>query len=191
MRRPVYAVVLAAGDATRFGGTKQLAELSGQPMVAHAMKTAANVCGNRIMLVVGRESGSVAAACNGVPGFVVVNDNHSNGIGTSIACAVNRLRSVADAILITLADQPLITADHLQALIDSWQGGGDEIVATGFSDTAGPPALFARDCFADLEQLNGDNGGRNLLSDSRFRLTTVDFEPAAVDIDTPEDLRRI
>ncbi len=51
--------------------------------------------------------------------------------------------------------------------------------------------LFASGCFDDLAELEGDNGGRKLLSDSQYDVTTLDFEPAAIDVDMPEDLRRI
>ena len=191
MEKRVYAVVLAAGTATRFGSAKQLAIVGDRPMVTHAAETAAHACGDRMLLIAGRESGSVARACQGLPGFIAVNDDYANGIGTSIASAANRLQYVADAILITLADQPLVTATHLLALINAWNGDADAIVATGFASTSGPPALFARACFGDLANLRGDNGARSLLSDPRFSLTTVDFEPAAIDVDTPDDLRRI
>lgn len=191
MTRQVYAVVLAAGGATRFGGTKQLAETHGRPMVSRATEVATEVCGEHTIVVVGHESAAVAGACEGLPGFIVVNEDFTDGIGTSIAKAVNSIRHLADAVLITLADQPLVTKEHLEALIDSWSGASEEIIATAFSTTNGPPVLFASGCFEDLAGFRGDNGGRHLFSDSRFRLETIDFEPASVDIDTPEDLRRI
>jgi CTP:molybdopterin cytidylyltransferase MocA len=51
--------------------------------------------------------------------------------------------------------------------------------------------LFPSGCFADLARLEGDSGGRQLLSDKRFQVTEILFEAAAVDIDTPDDLRQI
>jgi molybdenum cofactor cytidylyltransferase len=87
-----------------------------------------------------------------------------------------------------LADQPLVTAEHLRQLIDSWSGLENEIVATAYSGTQGPPVLFPRDTFDALRSLTGDRGARTILDDSRFSLKTVQFEPAAIDIDTPADL---
>ncbi len=104
------------------------------------------------------------------------------------------MRSVqhqARAIIILLADQALITAAHVRELRDAWSGADDEIVATAFGDTAGPPVLFPCACFGDLATLHGDAGGRHLLDNERFRVKKIDFEPAAVDIDTPEDLKQI
>lgn len=160
-------------------------------MVSRAVEVATGACGDCTIVVVGHRSAAVASACEGLPGFIVVNEDYTDGIGASIATAVNSIRHLADAILITLADQPLVTAEHLKALIDAWSGASDEIVATAFSATNGPPVLFASACFDALAGLDGDNGGRHLFSDARFGLKTIDFEAASIDIDTPEDLRRI
>lgn len=187
----MYAIVLAAGRATRFGAVKQLAPIGGKPMLRGAIDAAVSACGQRTIVVAGHELLSIAAACKTLPGFLVVNENYRSGIGTSIATAVRRLEHVADAVLITLADQPLVSGAHLEALVDAWSGATTGIVASAFADTVGPPALFASGCFGDLAALDGDNGGRELLHDSRFVVTTVQFEPAAIDIDTPEDVRRI
>ncbi|MDH4003964.1 MAG: NTP transferase domain-containing protein, partial [Gammaproteobacteria bacterium] len=88
-------------------------------------------------------------------------------------------------------DQPLITAHHLQALIDTWSGADDEIMATAFAGTTGPPVLFPRGAFEALGELSGDEGAKSVLRDPRFDVRTVPFEDAAVDIDTPTDLEKL
>ena len=187
----VYALVLAAGSASRFGATKQLVDINGLPMVRRATEAAAAACGNRVVLVVGHDWKAVSNAGMLDAGFLVYNDQHADGLGSSIATGIRSLRHVATAVLIVLADQPLVTARHLHALVDAWSGGGDEIVATAFDEAMGPPILFARDCFDELQGLTGDNGGKHLLSDPRFRRRTIALDAAAIDIDTAEDLRQI
>ena len=61
-------------------------------------------------------------------------------------------------------------------------------MATAYEDTEGPPVLFPTDAFDDLLNLDGDRGARSLLGDPRFKLRSVRFEAAAIDIDTPSDL---
>jgi molybdenum cofactor cytidylyltransferase len=188
-KRPnVFAVVLAAGQATRFGATKQTAKLHGVPLVSHAASTAALACDDRVLTVLGHDWDRVMAALRPGRGFVVINDNHASGIGTSIAAAARVCRGCADAMLLVLADQPLVTAQHLQALIDNWTGASDAIVATAYSGTQGPPVLFPRGAFDALSRLKGDVGARTLLQDNDFDVTTVRFDAAAIDIDTPSDL---
>ena len=190
-KHDTYALVLAAGSASRFGATKQLVEVDGVPLVRRATDAAAAACDKRVVLVVGHDWQAVCRA--GLPegGFLVNNDRYADGLGSSIARGVRSVRHTASAVLVLLADQPRVTADHLRALIDTWSGAGDEIVATAFDGAMGPPVLFARDCFEDLENLAGDSGGKHLLSDPRFRTRSVQCDHAAIDIDTRDDLRRI
>lgn len=189
-KHDVFALVLAAGSASRFGATKQLAEIDGVPLVRRATDAAAAVCGNHVAIVVGHDWRAVSEAGLATGGFLVCNERYADGLGSSIARGVRSLRHVADAVLVMLADQPLVTADHLRTLVTAWSGAGDEIIATEFDGSLGPPVLFGRDCFDELASLTGNSGGKQLLSDVRFRTRSVDFEPAAFDIDTPEDLAR-
>ena len=190
-KRDVFALVLAAGSASRFGATKQLVEIDGVPLIRRATDAAAGVCGDHVALVVGHDWQAVSDAGLAAGGFLVCNDRYADGLGSSIARGVRCLRHVADAVLVMLADQPLVTADHLRALLNAWSGTGDEIVATEFDGSVGPPVLFGRNCFDKLARLTGDSGGKHVLGDSSFRLETITFAAAAADIDTPDDLRRI
>ena len=179
---------MAAGYASRFGATKQLAVFDGVPLVQHAIAAARQVFGGKLLTVLGHDSAAVAGALGPDAGFAVVNDDYARGLGGSIARAANALAGDADAIVVLLADQPMITARHLAALKDAWSGAADEIVATAFADTCGPPVLFPRDCFDELAALQGDSGGRHLLENDRFAVKRIIFEGAAVDIDNPADL---
>lgn len=187
----VFAVVLAAGSSSRFGATKQTVTLNDVPLVRRAHDMAARVCDDLVVTVIGHDASSVLGAMNANSGFVIVNEDYGQGLGSSIAAAARACRPRADALLLLLADQALVTAEHLFALLNNWSGSDTEIVATAYSDTQGPPVLFPRATFDDLCQLSGDTGARALFQDDRFRLKTVRFEPAAIDIDTPADLARI
>lgn len=187
----LYALVLAAGRASRYGRTKQCEAFDGVPLVRRAVDAAAAVCDSRVVLVVGHDWRNVSEAGRGPAGFLVRNESHDDGLGTSLGLGVRALRHVAEAVLVVLADQPLVTGEHLARLVDSWSGARDEIVATAYGGTAGAPVLFPSGCFDELVTLEGDGGGKHLLADARFTTRTVTFEPAAVDIDTPEDLERL
>lgn len=184
----VFAAVLAAGSASRFGSTKQAFLLHGIPLVRRAINTAVRVCDNRVLAVIGHDAATVLAAIDSEPCFVAVNEDYGEGLGSSIAAAARVCRGHADALLLLLADQPLITPRHLRTLINTWSGADNEIVASSYSATEGPPVLFPRGAFEALESLGGDRGARALFDDSRFALRSVPCEPAATDIDTPADL---
>ncbi len=179
---------MAAGRSTRFGATKQVAELGDTPLVRRAAAAAQRVCGRNVLTVIGHDMATVLAVLGDDSGFVVVNDDYATGLASSIVRAVNACCSDAGALLVLMADQALVTAEHLQSLLDAWSGSDNEIIATAYAGTAGPPVLFASGTFADLLRLEGDTGARALFDDERFVLKTVLFEPAATDIDTAADL---
>jgi len=184
----IFAAVLAAGSSSRFGSTKQVVLLEGVPLVRRAIDTAGTVCDNRVLAVIGHDAETVLAAIDAGPCFIAVNEDYGKGLGGSIATAARACRGNADALLLLLADQPLITPRHLRTLINTWSGAANEIVATSYTGTEGPPVLFPGGAFEALESLAGDRGAHALFHDSRFALKTVSFEPATFDIDTPADL---
>lgn len=187
----IFALVLAAGRGERFGASKQLVEIDGQTLVARSARLARRVCGDRSVLVAGHDWQAVADAAEDACRFLVVNEIHERGLGTSIAAGVSAVRHAADAILLLLADQPLITGEHLDTLSARWSGDPREIVASNYAGTRGPPVILPRDTFDDLARLDGDRGANRLFEDRRFVVETVPFEPAAVDIDTPADLESL
>ncbi len=158
-------------------------------MVRRAVAVANEACGDRTVLVTGHDRQAVANACEQLRGEELVNEHYGDGLGTSIACGVRAVRDAAAAVVILLADQPLVTADHVNALIDTWQDGGADIVATSFAGTQGPPVLFGKDCFDPLCELRGDTGAKALFDNPLFTLTAIQFEPAAFDVDTPGQLQ--
>ena len=187
----VYAIVLAAGAATRFGSSKQIAAWQDGTLVSHAINLAENVCQERHILVTGHDWCAVRAACQPQAGFFIVNEHYDHGMGASLAQAVRCVRHIASAVLVILADQPLISAEHLDALIAHWSGDDQQIVTSAYADTIGAPALFAAGCFDALAALDGDTGARSLFQDPTFDVVTVRFAAAASDIDTVADLTRI
>ena len=189
--KKVIAIVLAAGSASRFGTTKQLVEVDGVAMVQRAVEVASKSSAAATAVVIGHDWRAVTAAITPFDGFLVHNERYAEGMGSSLALAVRATRHAADAVIVMLADQPLVTAAQLDALIDTWSGADDTIVASAYDGVRGPPALLPAACFDELVLLQGDAGARELLQDSRFTQQEVPFAAAAVDIDDPADLSRL
>jgi len=152
------------------------------------MRLAESCCGGSSVLVTGSHWREVLQAAAPLRGFFVHNDRFRLGMASSIASGVQAVSESADGVLLLLADQPLIDKNHLTAMIDEWTGAPERIVATAYAGTVGPPVILPRTCFAELRALTGDRGARSVLQRHAAAITSIAFEDAAADIDTPQDL---
>lgn len=191
MAANICIAVLAAGRASRFGASKLLKRYRGRPLLHQALAAATGAFPGNVYLVTGHDADAIVAKSSSFGCSEVFNPNAETGMGTSIAVAANACADIADALIIALADQPMITASHLKALARTWSGDSEQIVATEFSGTLGPPVLFGSGLFAELAALEGDRGAREILRRHAQAVVAVNFEPASIDIDTPADLEAL
>lgn len=190
-QRRFHSAVLAAGKSTRFGGTKQLARLHGESLVRRAVATAEQLTGPSSLLVLGHDWQAVLEASLPLQGFFIRNERYAAGIATSIAAAATAVEGISDALLLLLADQPLVTADHLAALRSAWLDNRSSIVVSRYDGVSGPPVVFPARMFETLRRLEGDRGARALIDSADENVVRIDCALASVDIDTPDALQKI
>ncbi|WP_225206122.1 nucleotidyltransferase family protein [Novosphingobium huizhouense] len=173
----IALVLLAAGRAERFGGDKLGAMLAGRTVLDHVLAALAPLeVGHRFAVVrpgrariAGYEM--IEAADPGAP------QSRSLGLGVAAAQAAG-----ARAVLVALADMPLVPTSHLRALIAAF--ASDRAASSGAGTTM-PPAIFGARHFAALRALTGDRGAGTLLAGAETIALPVGAE---IDIDRPEDL---
>jgi len=186
-------VILATGNSSRLGQPKQFLKYQDKTLLRHAAETAlASACDGPAVIVTGALHEELFKECNDLPIGLVYNSNWQHGMATSIQTGLRALEKARPnelkGALIMLCDQPLITAAHLDNLLDMFTAHQHrDITATAYADVIGVPAIFSRELFPKLYQLKGDKGARQLFTDPEQRLYTVPFTRAAIDIDTMED----
>ena len=183
-QRRIVAAVLAAGQSRRFGTSKQLVEIDGVPMAGHTVRAVSQVA--TTVLVAGHDAERVMRAA-GAP-YAVINERYAEGIGTSVAVAARAIGGSADALLLCLADQPWIPADHYRELATAWEGVPGRVVASSYRDTLGVPALFDSAVFPELAALEGDRGAKAVIAARQDSVVALPLT-AYRDVDTPDDLR--
>ncbi|MCS7171844.1 MAG: nucleotidyltransferase family protein [Armatimonadetes bacterium] len=185
----VACVVLAAGSSRRMGQPKLLLHLGGKSLLRRVVETALGIC-DEVVVVVGPEADRMQAELSGLPVRVVENPEHAQGLSTSLRRGIEAVED-AEAVLLLLGDQPALTPQHLQRLVEIWRREGVRIVACAYRGTVGPPALFHRALFSELKALQGDVGAKPVLEAHGSEAVFVPLEEAALDVDTPEDWARV
>lgn len=190
--RRIGAIVLAAGASKRLGFPKQLVVHDGQPLVRRMALAAIEAGAGRVVVVLGAHAATIAPVLSELPWVLtVVNRDWAKGLSGSLSVGLHAVFAdlSCDAALVTLADQPFVDATALGRLIKAFDDK-HRIVASGYDDTVGVPAVFGREYHADLVQLTGDTGAGSWMRSRLQDVTRIPLRSAAVDIDGPSDVAR-
>jgi nicotine blue oxidoreductase len=164
----VAAVVLAAGEATRFGSPKQRLLL---PSVLERLRVAPV---DEIVVVEGAYELELLEAAR-----LVKCDDWSRGPGASLRCGLAALGPDVEAAVVVLADGPDLVPESVSRVLDEWRSEGG-IVAASYGGARGHPLVVGRGDWGDVP----DRG----LNARSVRLVPCDDLGAPGDVDTPEDL---
>ena len=189
----VGVVILAAGASTRMGTPKQLLLLKGRSFLRHAAETAlASVC-QPIIVVLGAYAEQVRQEVEALPVQVVENPRWAEGMNSSVWAGITALDVMPDkisAVMLTLCDQPFVSAQVINQLVETYHVTGKPIVASEYAGTLGVPALFSRSFFSELKALRKGEGAKQLITKHAHEVFGVPFPEGAIDIDTPKDYKQ-
>lgn len=184
------AVLLAAGQGTRFGAEKLLHPLAdGVAIAAHAARhlrqaglevVAVIRAGDMRLRTVLEDEGCVVSVCA----------DAGLGMGHSLAHGVREAPDAAGWV-VALADMPSVAPTTIVRVVDALRAGA-MIAAPVYRGKRGHPVGFARSCHAALAALTGDSGARSVLESQRDAVVLVDCDDPGVlyDIDRKADLGR-
>jgi molybdenum cofactor cytidylyltransferase len=190
----IAGLLLAAGRSRRFGagGDKLLALLRGRPVIQWSAESIAGAV-DVLYVVTPPGAHELVRALEDVEIVLVEHVGRDGGLGTSIGAGIAALDDEVDAVLVALADQPLVDRALVSTLCEAWRAreGTVRAVAPVYRDGRGHPVVFSRSCFDELSALHGDSGARALLdamaASAELLLVAVDAD-APRDVDTPEML---
>ena len=194
--QPSAVIILAAGAARRFGRLKQTQEWQGQPLLARAVDAALASLADLVVVVLGCQADSAAAVLEARRSGrlrTVLNPAWEQGLASSLRAGLAGLPGAVQAAVFCPADQPLLSAREIDALLERHAATGAAIVAPCLRGEPRSPALFDRRLFAELAAHSGDVGGRVVLERHRQELVAVDVtdERPYLDVDTWADYQRL
>jgi molybdenum cofactor cytidylyltransferase len=190
--RNVAALVLAAGRSTRMGGpNKLLAELDGKKLVRIVAEQALASKASEVIVVTGHQADLVEQALAGLKVKFARNPDFAGGLASSVKSGIAAVHEKADGAVVCLGDMPLISAQLIDRLIETFEPDRGHLIAVPVSEgRRGNPVLWSRRFFRELMTLDGDIGARYLIAKHAEAVAEVPVEgdSAFLDIDTPQAL---
>lgn len=190
----VDAIILAAGSSSRMGQPKQLLKVNDETLLIRTIKTvaAAGLSNIEITVVLGSNYEQHRDIVSPLKINIQHNIDWANGMGSSLKYGLKSIVAQKLAgVLILVCDQPLLTSEHIQKLIQQFHVSPQSIVASHYNNTDGVPAIFPSTLFEQLLRIGDDQGAKKVLQQNRQNLISVDFPDGAIDLDTPEDYDKL
>ena len=190
----VSAILLAAGESRRMSGiNKLMLAVEGEPLLRHTLKTLLASRLGEVVVVLGHQAEEARILLHELEVRIVVNKDYLEGQMSSVHCGLEALTRPCDGVMICLTDQPLLTAQDIDVLIDAFDRHGGSIIVPTYQGRRGNPIVLA---YAHREEILG--GGRNLgckrlieRNPDLVRTVEMDTDHMVFDLDTPEDYARL
>lgn len=190
----VGLMILAAGASIRMGTPKQLLPYQGRSFIRHITEIAiASVC-QPIAVVLGANAEQIKPEISQLPVQIVENQQWEEGMSASIRVGLEALLAVnqnLDAVVIALCDQPFVSSQTLNRIVEAYQVTGKPIIASEYAETFGVPALFKRTLFSELISLNSSEGAKQLIERHIHEGFSILFPDGAIDIDNPTEYEQL
>jgi len=185
----IAAILLAAGQATRFGDaqeeTKLAADYKGQPLIRHVAMAALASRVAPATVVTGHAADKVMAAVSGLNLIFVHNSGYTSGLSGSLKAGIAALPAEVRGAVILLADMPLVKAKLIDQLVAAFETAASEpdAVVPVRNGRRGNPVLIGRRLFPDVAVLQGDRGAAALLKEAGRHIVECPIDDAAIEID--------
>lgn len=191
VHKRVTAVILAAGESKRMGPSKQLLPWGDTSVLGQTIRNVGGSAVYDLLVVLGHEAAAVGAVAQaeGVP--TVTNEMYAVGeMLSSLQVAVSRLDPQIAAVLVVLADQPMVEAQSINQLLQAYWKGLGAIIAPEYQGQRGNPVLIDRRHFAELMALPVGSAPRDLLRRHKVQIVAVDAPSVIQDIDRLQDYEK-
>ncbi|MBE2221400.1 MAG: putative selenium-dependent hydroxylase accessory protein YqeC [Anaerolineae bacterium] len=185
----ITAVVLAAGESKRMGQSKQLLPWGNTTVLGQVLQNLKAASLHDTVVVSGHDAEAIEAIAHAADLYALRNTHYASGeMISSLQTAVSQLPSNIDAILVVLADQPLVTPAAIDQILTAYRQGKGDIIAPVHDGQRGNPVLISRRFFADLLALPPDSAPRDLLRRQPEAIHFVEMADNSIliDLDDPE-----
>ena len=191
-RLRIGAVLLAAGEGLRMGGVaKSLITLQGVPLINRQLVALSGAGVDEVVVVTGHAREAVEAAVSSFPVTLAHNAAFQEGQQGSVRVGLNALGQKLDAVLVLLADQPLIASADLTELIAAFKKRAQgQVVVPMVNGQRGNPIVLSEVAREQIMASGTNLGCRNLIERNPELVCVHETANTrfVTDLDTPEDM---
>ena len=156
----IGCIVMAAGNARRFGSNKLDARVEGKTLLRRSLEAVPAACFDRVAVVTQYPQGVDLAREMGF--LLVENPRPDLGLSHTIALGMARMQDM-DGVMFQVSDQPLLRRDSVERLVEAFRRHPDRLAALAHDGVRGNPCLFPASLFPELTALEGDHGGSAVI----------------------------
>ena len=181
-RPQIGCLIMAAGNASRFGSNKLFAAYRGKSLFELALLAVPPKLFSCVTVVSQYERALAHAAQYGFD--AILNSQPELGVSRTIQLGTQAMAD-CDAILYMVADQPLLQPNSVCAVAERWMREPGCIVGAAHNGVRGNPCIFPKKFFPELLALSGDQGGSRVIRQHEDSLRLVEIPPEELyDCDT-------
>jgi len=185
----IWSIILAAGESKRMGFPKMLLPIKGISMIETVIENVTKSNVDNILIVLGANREKLNRIIKSTSVNYCYNENYKKGMLSSVKCGFENLPSDFEAALVFQGDQPLITPNVINKVIDTYRSSGKGIVIPVYKRKRGHPILINNKYRNEIDDLDPGVGLRSLAHKFSDDVVEVDADDSGIlrDFDTYED----
>jgi molybdenum cofactor cytidylyltransferase len=172
------------------GRLKQLLSLGNKTVIRHCLDTILLSGIKDIIVVAGERADEMINVLEGLPVKVARNPYLESDMAESVRIGLGEVNTGSSGVLVCLSDHPLVKAETLLTLIHIHREDPERVIVPMFSGRRGHPTLFPRPVIGEIRDAPTLRDIVYRIPE-RMRVVEVQDEGVVLDMDTPEDYRRI
>lgn len=185
----IGAIILAAGESKRMGFPKMLLPFHGTTMIENVIANVSASLVESTLIILGAEKDRLIEVIKKTTATYCYNDNYKEGMLSSVKCGFQNLSLDIKDVLVFQGDQPYITSDVINRVIEAYKSSGKGIVIPVYNGKRGHPLLIDRKYWNYIEKLEMSEGLRALAYKFSEDVLEVETECPGIlrDFDTYEE----
>jgi molybdenum cofactor cytidylyltransferase len=180
-RKPLAAVILAAGESRRMGAPKALVPYRGTTFVEHLLEITRHTRIGVTRIVVGAHADAIREKLSSQAAAIVVNEDWAKGQLSSIQAAVRSLPDEGSCgMILCPVDHPMVSAELVARLIAEFDSSGKAIVIPTYRRRRGHPLIFRARLYPELLAASPEVGARQVVWAHADEISEISTEEEGV-----------